>query len=133
MKGKRISPREYKARLEVDENHRSQCFRDLLKHIEDGYGISCYEKISHLEIQDMIKRFPNEFDEEALFESMRKANMFWEDIGKRQANGTCMGNSRSWYYNMVNKYGWREKVEVEATHKGAISVNIVSYSPDPTE
>ena len=53
---------------------------------------------------------------------------YWETLGKRQSEGTCLGNSRSWYYNMSNRYGWRDKHDVQAEHKGSVNVNVISYA-----
>ncbi len=59
---------------------------------------------------------------------MREGRQAWEEIGHKQANGQCLGNSRTWFYNMANRYGWRDKIEVEAEHKGQVQVQVVSYA-----
>ena len=111
-------------------------FERLLIHVRNGYGMGCFPEASGKLIEDMIREYPGEWCREELEHALREGNVFWEDIGRRQAMGECLGNSRSWYYNMANKYGWREKVEVEAEHKGSVQVNIVSYAsskPSTTE
>ena len=75
-----------------------------------------------------MKKYPEEFPREEIELALVKGKEMWERIGLRQANGTCLGNSRSWFYNMANRYGWREKLDVEAEHKGEISVNVISYA-----
>ena len=69
-----------------------------------------------------------EFVEEELKDAMRRGRSYWETLGKRQAAGDCLGNSRTWFYNMANRFGWREKLEVEAEHKGQVNVNVISYA-----
>lgn len=128
MKGKKLSNRERVERLEVDKTERRKIFKELCDHVARGYSLDCFPPLSVVSIREYLKRYKEEFIQEELDDSMRKGKSFWEDIGHRQASGHCMGNSRTWYYNMSNRYGWREKVDIEAEHKGAVSINVVSYS-----
>lgn len=128
MRGKKLSVKERRIKIEADKIERRKVFAELCKHVEDGYSMDCFSALSITSIKEFLERFPNEFIEEELQNSVRKAKTYWEDLGKRQARGDCLGNSRSWYYNMVNRYGWREKVEIEAEHKGQLSINVVSYA-----
>jgi hypothetical protein len=75
-----------------------------------------------------LKTYPEEFIQEELDNSLREGKIYWEDIGSRQANGNCLGNSRTWFYNMANRYGWKERLDIEAEHKGTVNVNVVSYA-----
>ncbi len=107
---------------------RRKMFKELCRHVESGYSLDCFGPISLVSIEKFLKDYPNEFVLAELEESIRKAKLKWENIGERQANGSCIGNSRSWVYNMINRYKWTDRVQVEAEHKGAIAVNIVSYA-----
>lgn len=106
---------------------RRKLFEKLLRHIESGLSVNCFKAMSPCTIKKYLTEYP-EWDEDELEEAKRVAMGFWEDLGRRQADGSCMGNSRSWYYNMAHRYGWSDKVVVEATHKGDIAVNVVSYA-----
>lgn len=128
MKGKKVGAKERLERLEKDKKERAKVFAALLKHVRAGYSLDCFGPLSVGSIRSMLKRFSNEFCEEELEHAIREGKAFWEDIGRRQSNGSCLGNSRSWYYNMVNRFGWREKVDIAAEHKGEVSVNVVSYA-----
>lgn len=128
MKGKKATSKERIEKLGQDKNERRKIFKELCDHIRAGYSLDCFALLSDVSINKYLKLYPEEFCQEELHDAMRQGKQGWEDIGRKQANGSCLGNSRSWYYNMANRYGWREKLEVEAEHKGQVQVNVVSYA-----
>lgn len=129
-KGKKPSIGEQKAKLSNDPVMRRQVFKEICDHVAQGKSLDCYYLLSIESIYEYMKKYPLEFIEEDLKAALRKGKDGWEDIGRRQANGSCLGNSRSWYYNMANRYGWREKIDIEAEHKGSVAVNVVSYASE---
>ncbi len=128
MKGRKMSAKERREKLESDATERRKVFRELLDHVRAGYSIDCFPALSDTSIRNYLNLYSKEFIREELEDALRDGKRGWEDIGRRQANGSCLGNSRSWYYNMANRYGWREKLEVEAEHKGSVSVSVISYA-----
>jgi hypothetical protein len=128
MRGKKLSLKEQNAKLLNDKNERKKIFKDLVNHVKTGYSLDCFGPISEHVVRKFLKEYPEEFIEEELIQATREGKQYWEGIGNRQAAGECLGNSRSWYYNMANRYGWREKIDIEAEHKGNVNVNIVSYA-----
>jgi hypothetical protein len=128
MKGKKLSAKERLARLEESKMERARVFKELLAHLGQGYSIECFTLMSPETIRSYLKRFPEEFCDHELQDAIRKGRGYWEGLGRRQSDGTCIGNSRTWYYNMANRYGWRDKLDIEAEHKGTVSVNVVSYA-----
>ena len=128
MKGKKVTSRERIQRLGEDANERRKVFKELCDHVAGGYSLDCFALLSDVSISKYLKLYKEEFIEEELRDAIRKGKCYWESIGQRQANGTCLGNSRSWYYNMANRYGWREKIDIEAEHKGQVTVSVVSYA-----
>lgn len=128
MKGKKLTLKERNEKLERDQNERRKIFKELCAHVERGYSLDCFGEMSVFTIKKYLKTYPEEFCEEELEEAVRKGKGHWEEIGYRQANGACLGNSRTWYYNMVNRYGWHEKSQIETEHKGQVNVNVVSYA-----
>jgi len=128
MKGKKLTTKERREKLEQDKNERRKIFKELCEHVGRGFSLDCFAPLSVTSIRGYLKMFPDEFIEEELVEAQRKGKSHWEDIGYRQASGSCLGNSRTWYYNMANRYGWREKLEVEAEHKGQVAINVISYA-----
>ena len=128
MKGRKLSNKERREKLEKDKEYRRAVFKELCDHLSKGYSLDCFSALSDKSVLEYLKLYPEEFIQEEMQDSMRKGKVLWEGIGYRQAVGECLGNSRSWYYNMSNRYGWKDKVDVEAEHKGQVSVNIVSYA-----
>ncbi len=128
MKGKKLSARERRIKAENDAGERRKIFGELCSHVRDGYSLDCFEAISWPTIQKWLELYKEEFVQEDLDNAMRKGKSGWENIGRKQANGECLGNSRSWYYNMSNRYNWRDKVDIEAEHKGNLQVQVVSYA-----
>lgn len=130
--GKRTTASERKERIKIDSAFRRQLFAGLCQHLRDGYSIDCYGPISFGDIQLYTKTYPNEFVVEELDDAIRDAKQGWEDIGRRQSDGKCMGNSRAWQYNMINRYNWTDRVDVKAQHSGAVEVSIVNYAGSTT-
>lgn len=128
MKGKKLSNKERIEKLEADATERRKIFKELCEHISGGFSLESFAPLGTDSIRKYLKVFKEEFVQEELDNAMRSGRSYWEDIGKRQANGECLGNSRTWFYNMANRFGWREKLEVEAEHKGQIAINVVSYA-----
>ena len=128
MKGKKLTYNERVLKLESDSTERRRVFNMLLTHLGRGFSIESFGELSFNSIKRYLNLFKEEFVQEELDEALRKGRETWEDIGNRQANGQCLGNSRTWFYNMANRYGWRDKIDIEAEHKGQLAVNIVSYA-----
>ncbi len=127
-KGKKTSNADRIAKMKESATERRAVFKELQKHVEGGYSLDCFAPIDEKGIYEMMESFPIEWNKAELNESIRKAKGFWEDIGKRQASGHCIGNSRSWFYNMANRYGWSERSKVEQDVKGSVTVSIVKYA-----
>lgn len=128
MKGKKLSAKERVAKLEADATERRKIFRELCEHVSKGFSLESFGPLGTDSIRKYLKTYQEEFVQEELDNAMRQGRDWWEGIGRRQAAGDCLGNSRTWFYNMANRYGWREKIEVEAEHKGQVSVNVISYA-----
>ncbi len=128
MKGKKMSSKERAIKLESDSTERRRVFKELLVHLGRGYSLDCFVPMSPNSIKRYLEVYKEDFVQEELEDALREGKQMWEGIGHKQASGECLGNSRSWYYNMANRYGWREKIDIEAEHKGQLAVNIVSYA-----
>jgi hypothetical protein len=127
-KESKLSAKELAIQLQIDPNLRTDLFKKLLKHVKDGFSLDCFSLIGYDAIQKYLKEYPLEFVQEELDTAIREAKGFWEGIGRDQSIGKCMGNSRAWYYNMVNRYGWRERVDVKADVTGSVSVEVINYA-----
>lgn len=132
MKGKKIGARERAVKLREDANYRRIIFKELIEHLLRCRSIDCFYAISEETIYEFCNKYPSEFKLDEIIEAKRQAKEAWEKIGHDQSTGLCLGNSRSWYYNMSNRYGWSDKVDVKAKTEGSVSVNIVNYSSKKT-
>ena len=45
-------------------------------------------------------------------EAFEKSRLFWEKVGVGQATGEIKGSSTTWIFNMKNRFGYRDKIEV---------------------
>lgn len=132
MKGKKMTLKERMEKIERDKNERRRLFKALCDHVSNGLSIESFSEVTTNTLKSYFKLYPEEFSGEEFDTALQKGREYWEDIGRRQANGNCLGNSRTWYYNMANRFGWREKLEVEAEHKGQIAINVVNYASQKT-
>lgn len=128
MKGKKMTMKERLAKVEADKTERRKIFKELCNHVSKGYSLESFGALGVDSIRKYLKLFKEEFIQEELDEAFALGRQYWEEIGHRQANGSCLGNSRTWYYNMLNRYNWTDRVEVKAEHKGEVAINVISYA-----
>jgi hypothetical protein len=114
--------------LESSKGVREKTFKELCKHVRSGYSLDCFPSVSQKTIEELLSKYPEEWIEDELVEAMREGKRGWEAIGRRQAEGTCLGNSRAWFYNMAHRYNWSEKQQIDVKTEGTLAVNIVSYA-----
>jgi hypothetical protein len=127
MKGKKTTNSERRRNMKESEVERRKIFRELLTHLRAGYSVDCFAILSDTMIKTCLDTYPKEFVREDFEDALRDGKSGWESIGRRQAEGTCLGNSRSWYYNMANRYRWSDRQQVETEHKGQVSVSVINY------
>jgi hypothetical protein len=128
MKGRKTTIKEQRELLRLCKDERRRVFNALKNHLLKGLSIDCFAALSETEIRKMIVDYPEEWCIDELEQTQRQAKDYWETLGRDQARGTCLGNSRSWYYNMSNRYGWSDRQKIDQEVKGAVSVSIVNYA-----
>lgn len=122
---------DYKTRrkaLEEDPAYRAWIMQKLCSHLREGFSVNCFGVIARKTLERCIKNHPNEFDLEEIESAIEEGQLAWEKLGRAQARGECLGNSRTWFYNMCNRYNWSEKSKVEAETKQAVCVQVVNYA-----
>lgn len=125
-----VSPvRERLVLLSQCKEERQKLCQELCKHLELGYSIECFTEVPRKSLQTLLEDYKDDFSWEDIDVALTKGQLSWEAIGKRQAEGACIGNSRSWILNMINRYRWTERVDVSMEHKGAVQVQVVNYAP----
>jgi len=128
MKGKKLTYKERVEKLESDSNERKRLCASLCRHLAEGFSFESFSEVSKNTLDRLRKSYVQDFDGEEIEQALMQGRDTWERIGKRQAMGDCLGNSRSWWLNMVARYNWRDKVDVQAEHNGNLNVSIVSYA-----
>jgi hypothetical protein len=128
VKGKKMTHKERVEKLEKDKIYRQEICRKLCAHLANGYSFESFTEISIVSLKKSMVSYPEDYDEGNLQQAIQQGRDMWETIGKRQASGDCLGNSRSWWLNMAHRYKWSDRVAIEAEHKGNVNVNIVSYA-----
>ncbi len=126
-KGKALDSVELLAQCREHTATRRELWADLCKHLSGGFSLRCYPKLGEDSIGELSKSYPIECPWAKIIDAQRQGEADWEMLGKRQANGTCLGNSRTWYYNMSHRYNWTDRIDIKAEHSGAVSVNLVQY------
>lgn len=96
-----------------DSAARREAFRLYCLHIAAGYsGGSFYEPCVEDTINNLKKKYPEDFPDEPLQQARAKGRMFWEAVGKEGTIGKIKGfNSHAWKFNMQNRLGWKDKIE----------------------
>lgn len=70
---------------------------------------------------DLWYRWMQEDEEFSSTAKQAKAlcNAKWEQMGRKMAFGEVEGNPTTWIFNMKNRFGWKDKQELE--HAGSIN------------
>lgn len=121
------SNRALRKRIVEDIGYRRGVFERLCKHVSQGFTADSFGEVSWCTCKRYLEEFPDDWDAEELARAHAQGQQYWESLGKRQADGSCMGNSRTWFYNMANRYGWTERSQVQQETKGSVQVQIVDY------
>ena len=119
--------------LKDDEKYREWLHKRLLQHLREGLSAQCFGILDKTTMSEAIKKYPQSFDMREIESAVDEGQARWEQLGYAQANGKNLGNSRTWYYNMANRYGWSEKSKVDIDAKQAVTVQVVSYADASTQ
>lgn len=91
----------------------------LAEHLKQGFSYETFAAVVGVNVDTLYeweKRFP-EFSE-AKKNFWTASYLFWEKIGIDGVMGKIPGfNSTAWIFTMKNRFGWRDKREIE--HSGA--------------
>lgn len=128
MKGKKLTFKEKIKAIYEEPAETRRAYQRLLNHLAEGFSPDTCSPLTEKIVAELCEKWPDIWIAEEIGDAMMRGKLAWESIGRRQADGSCMGNSRSWYYNMSNRYGWSDRQTVDAKVEGSVSVNIVNYS-----
>ena len=119
--------------LKEDEKFRQWIHKKLLQHLREGFSFESLGIVASSVLKEYIKKYPEDFDMGEIEMAMNEGQDMWERLGHAQSNGKNLGNSRTWFYNMANRYGWTERSKVDVDAKQAVTVQVVSYADTPTQ
>lgn len=127
VKGKKLRYRELQARLHESADERRRLAAKLQAHLSQGFSVDSFPEVTRGTLKRLFELYPEEFDSDERELATLKGMLFWENVGKKQATGECLGNSQAWRFNMSARYGWTDKIDVTAKHSGAVAVEVVNY------
>lgn len=105
---------------------RKKLLNDYIEHISAGFSDKSFIPCDMDTFSEYCKRYPNDFPTDIIEQNRRKRLLFWERIGIEGTTGKLAGyNSRSWEFNMKNRFKWSEKIEVESTGNVVTSISFV--------
>lgn len=81
-----------------------------IDHVESGLSDECFPECDPQTLRQYVADFPVDFDTNAMERASRNRQLFWEKTGRDGTVGKIKGfNSRSWQFNMANRFDWRVK------------------------
>lgn len=98
----------------------------LIDFLSQGYSLEAF--CGHVSLsKETLYRWFEEYPEfsNAKKEAMTKCRAFWEKIGIDSATGkNTKSNSTTWIFNMKNRFGWKDKAEIDNNHSGSLDLNV---------
>ncbi len=102
---------------------REKLLKKYLQHTRYGYSDKSFALCDMDTFQSYCDKYPNDFPSDMIEQARRERLLFWEKLGIEGTKGKIHSfNSRSWEFNMKNRFRWSEKIEVE--NKGNIVTSI---------
>lgn len=97
------------------KQQRKKLLTEYLKHISGGYSDKSFTFCDMDTFVNYCNKYPNDFPTDMIEKGRRERMFFWEKIGIEGTTGKLQGyNSRSWEFNMKNRFKWSEKIELES-------------------
>jgi len=94
---------------------RKKLLTEYLNHISGGYSDKSFTLCDMDTFVNYCNKYPNDFPTDMIEKGRRERMFFWEKIGIEGTTGKLHGyNSRSWEFNMKNRFKWSEKIELES-------------------
>lgn len=59
--------------------------------------------------------------------AMVQCRLFWEGLGIKLATGAIQGNAAIWIFNMINRFKWAQKAEIDVNHSHIQRPTITSH------
>ena len=113
---------------------RKKLLTEYLAHISSGYSDKSFTVCDMDTFNNYCTKYPNDFPTDMIEQGRRERLFFWEKIGIEGTTGKIQGyNSRSWEFNMKNRFRWSEKIELESRGNIVTSISFVERKTDTKE
>lgn len=111
------------AELFKTKAERAEVFKEACKHLSEGFSKASFPPCTWETVENMIEKYPVEFDTLKLDVAKRTGFKWWEKVG--MGGLTHKGfQSSVWIFNMKNRMGWRDQIDF-----GAETVNFIIENP----
>ena len=110
---------------------RKKLLDEYIRHISCGYSDKSFTLCDMDTFIHYCNKYPNDFPTDIIERAKRERLFFWERIGIEGTTGKIPGyNSRSWEFNMKNRFRWSEKIELESRGNVVTSISFVERKTD---
>jgi hypothetical protein len=108
------------------KHQRKKLLKEYIDHICKGFSDKSFSLCDMDTFLLYCAKYPNEFPTDIIEKARRERMFFWERIGIEGTTGKIQGyNSRSWEFNMKNRFRWSEKIELESRGNVVTSISFV--------
>lgn len=107
----------------------------LVEHMRQGLSFEAFAgKIGKCEktLFNWLELYPDFLQSKK--EGTAAARLFWERMGIEGISGNIQGfNATTWIFNMKNRFGWRDRHDLEHSASGnaQLQVQVIMNSPNP--
>lgn len=99
---------------EYTEDQIRQLIAAYAEHRAEGYSKESFPDCDYRTIESHLEKNPGlQPEKEKIEQAERRGRFTWEKIGKDLATGKIEGNATSYIFNMKNRYGWKDKHEID--------------------
>lgn len=108
---------DYNLKFKTSKDRKELCDK-WCDHLINGYSKSSFPYCDDETFKSYVKKYPDDFASDKIEKAERISKMFWEGLGIDGTIGNIDGfNSSSWKFNMVNRFGWKEKTDLTTKDK----------------
>ena len=113
---------------------RQEAFEAACAHIAEGYTKECFPLADWDTVERYMRDFPEDFPSEKMDEAIRINQRRWETWGMGGVTGKIKHfNSGSWVFNMKNRFGWRDKKDVNLNNPDGRFAPVAALTDEEVE
>lgn len=105
------------------QEERQEVFRDLIKHLENGWDWESFEHCDRITAMKYITDFPEDFPSDQVESAVRRGHKVMEGLLAGIATGKIDGNAPTAIFLAKNKIGYRDRREVEIKRTDTVMID----------